>query len=304
MLLRTLSVVLVLLVAVLAKGAERPAQRVLYIGMDGTRTDALLAADAPHLKGLMDSGASSKRTNILGVRKNSADTISGPGWSNLLTGVWPDKHGVTDNTFKGRNYKRYPHVFSRIHEVHPGAKLYSYSIWAPIADFIVSDATESIHFKAKSDLYSDADVECAAKAVQTLKDGDPDVMFVYFGQIDASGHAKGFHPTVPEYMQAIHNVDGFVGELLSVLRSRPNCENENWLVLVCTDHGGLGTNHGGGHKVPEINTVFTIVNGSGAAHGEIAGPTHQVDLVATALKHLGITPKPEWQLDGHPIGLK
>jgi arylsulfatase A-like enzyme len=129
-------------------------------------------------------------------------------------------------------------------------------------------------------------------------------MFVYFGQVDGTGHAKGFHPTVKEYMTAIHRVDGYVGQLLSAMQSRKDFEKEHWLVLVCTDHGGLGTNHGGGRNVPEIHTVFAIVNGDGAAKGAIKGATHQVDMVATALAHLGIEPKPEWQLDGRAIGLE
>ncbi|HET6415506.1 MAG TPA: hypothetical protein VFG22_04370, partial [Polyangiales bacterium] len=31
-------------------------------------------------------------------------TFSGPGWSSILTGVWVDKHGVTDNSFDGARF--------------------------------------------------------------------------------------------------------------------------------------------------------------------------------------------------------
>src|SRR5262249_25415538 len=78
--------------------AQQPmSKRVLIIGIDGCRTDALKAAKAPNLQRLVREGAMAENTSILGDRPTGADTVSGPGWSNLLTGVWPDKHGVKDN---------------------------------------------------------------------------------------------------------------------------------------------------------------------------------------------------------------
>ncbi len=76
------------------------------------------------------------------------------------------------------------------------------------------------------------------------------------------------------------------------------------MIVIGTDHGGRGTGHGGNRETPEVNTVWCIVSGDGAAVGEIEGKTNQVDLVATALTHLGIPLKPEWKLDGRAIGLQ
>src|SRR5262245_55870584 len=98
--LRALLTALLCLVTLPAIAADRPASRVWFIGMDGVRTDALLAAKVPNLQKLIANGAFSQQTTILGPREHKADTISGPGWSNLLTGVWPDKHGVLNNEFK------------------------------------------------------------------------------------------------------------------------------------------------------------------------------------------------------------
>src|SRR6218665_3978081 len=143
--LRILLVFAVLTVFVVPEisAAERPANRVLFIGLDGTRPDALRAAKAPNLQGLIADGAVSYSTNIVGTNGDKADTVSGPGWSNLLTGVWPDKHGVTNNTFKNRNYENYPHFFARVREAYPSSKLYSYVTWTPIKQYVVSAADES-----------------------------------------------------------------------------------------------------------------------------------------------------------------
>jgi hypothetical protein len=45
--------------------------------------------------------------------------LAGPGWSSFLTGVWADKHGVNDNTFRGQNYDEYPHFFVHLKRAFP-----------------------------------------------------------------------------------------------------------------------------------------------------------------------------------------
>src|SRR5262249_34107101 len=92
--------------------AER-ANKVLIVGIDGCRTDALLKAKAPHLHGLIRSGAFSESTRVLPEHDTGVDTSSGPGWSAILTGVWADKHRVRDNSFEVSNYIDYPHFFQR-----------------------------------------------------------------------------------------------------------------------------------------------------------------------------------------------
>jgi len=127
---------------------------------------------------------------------------------------------------------------------------------------------------------------------------------VYFGSVDESGHKVGFHPSVNLYVAAIEVVDGQVGQLLKAIDSRPSRAAENWLILVSTDHGGKGTGHGDGHKVPEICTVFLIVSGPAAQQGKIEKQTYLVDLPVTALVHLGVKIDPAWKLDGQAVGLK
>lgn len=90
--------------------------KVLVIGMDGLRHDRIDAASAPHLKSMMANGTYG--TSLLYAGPMAA-TSSGPGWSTISTGVWPDKHGVKDNTFAGKNYGRYPGFLARLAQVRP-----------------------------------------------------------------------------------------------------------------------------------------------------------------------------------------
>jgi predicted AlkP superfamily pyrophosphatase or phosphodiesterase len=275
------------------RSANDPAPRVkkvLIIGIDGCRPDALLAANAPHLKGLIAAGAFSDQT------QTGEDTVSGPGWSSMLTGVWANKHGVRNNEFRNPNYDKYPHFFRRLKAVQPELTLESIVQWAPIHEKIVSGADHSVAART--------DALVAEGAVKVLSQQDPDVLFLHFDEVDGAGHSKGFHPTVPEYMQAIEQTDEYVGKVLEALKARPTYNDEDWLILSSTDHGGKGTGHGGGAKVPEIRTIFLIVSGPSALSGKIETPTYIVDVAATAIAHLGVDIADNWEFDGKPAGLK
>ena len=288
-----------------AEPVDNKQPRVLILGIDGCRPDALAVARTPHLDALAADGLLFEGTDIREPdAQDKADTISGPGWSNLFTGVWPDKHNVLNNEFSEPHYDRYPHFFKRLKEVRPQAFTASFSDWKPIAEKIVTAADINRNFPEQGKSYEEGDAEAAAACVKLMKPQSPDATCLYLGQVDETGHRHGFHPTVPEYVQAIEQVDRHIGEVVAAIRGRTQYAQENWLVLVCTDHGGLGTGHGGGHEEPEIRRTFLIVSGPSALRGRSDDPTWQVDVVATTLHHLGVTPRPEWELDGKAVGLK
>lgn len=290
--------------------AAEPQPKVLIFGLDGTRPGALRAADTPNIDQLIAHGASSFTTQILGARFTKNDTISGPGWSSNLTGVWADKHGVMDNTFEGRNFDEYPHFFHYLEEAQPESFTVSIASWSPINKYIVSEA-DIVHTEPTGEGTDEeplagvkqADVGSTEKAVEILKTTDPTAMFLYFHQIDSAGHTFGFHRSVPEYVVAIERVDRHIGEVLEALRNRETYNEEDWLILVTTDHGGKGRGHSNGQKVPSIRTTFLIVSGPSAKQGRIKRQTYTVDVATTALAHLGVEIEPEWKLDGRVVGL-
>lgn len=307
--LRTTAFLLVALLWTSTLAVAGDSRRVLVIGIDGCRPDAVEAAETPNIDALAKDGTWFEGTDIRQpVRTDDANTISGPGWSNLLTGVWPDKHGVLDNKFTSPHYDRFPHFFARIKEARPDAFTASYSTWPPIARIITRSADDVQNFPADDpkDLkgYIEGDIEATSATINCLKSKDPTCIVLYLGQVDETGHKFGFHPTIPEYITAIERVDAHIGDVLATVKDRSKARNEDWLILVCTDHGGAGTDHGDGHNNPEIRRTYMIVSGNAAAKGRSTEQTWQVDVVPTALKHLGIEIKPEWELDGRPVGLK
>ena len=282
-----------------------PKGRVLVIGIDGVRPDALQIADTPAIDELITAGAFTNNTKILGDRYRDNETISGPGWSSFLTGVWADKHGVNDNTFRGENYEEYPHFFALLKQAFPKAVTGSFVDWEPIDTFILRDAdVREVCPASSKDSLSQKDEKLAYKAAEFLAQQNPHAVFVYFGQVDEIGHQDGFHPSVPSYLQALQAVDAHVAILVKAIQSRPEYVAENWLVVISTDHGGRGRKHRGGHDVPEIFTTFLVVSGSSSIQGEIEEPSYIVDIPVTALTHLGVAVDVAWQLDGKAVGIR
>ncbi|MBK8659915.1 MAG: alkaline phosphatase family protein [Bacteroidetes bacterium] len=62
-------------------------RKVLIIGIDGTRSDALQQANVPNLDALIANGLYTYDAWHCGI------TVSGPSWSTIMTGVWWNKHG-------------------------------------------------------------------------------------------------------------------------------------------------------------------------------------------------------------------
>jgi len=281
----------------IAAAADPPGRngKVLLIGLDGVRPDALLAAETPSFDRLIEHGA-------LSTTAQAADiTVSGPCWSGILTGVWRDKHGVADNEFTGRDYETYPCFFKRIKEARPDLVTASFITWLPLDTFIIESSGADI--RIVHDYEDDGDEKCVQAAVETLLRDDPDVTFFYFADPDIAGHNHGFHPASPAYLEEIESVDAQVGRLLDAVHGRDTYDREDWLILVITDHGGtLAGGHGGGRPVQR--TIFYLASGAGAARGELRDTVNQVDAAVTAMAHLGIELDPAWKMDGRVIGLK
>jgi predicted AlkP superfamily pyrophosphatase or phosphodiesterase len=212
----------------------------------------------------------------------------------LLTGTWPAKHGVQDNSFEGARFERYPHVFVRAKEARPELVTVSFAHWAPIHEQIVAGADLSRACGSAQ--------EVEDEAVRLLKEGDPDFLFLHLDDVDHAGHESGYSVDVPAYLEAIAQADRHVGAVLSAVRERPGYADEDWLILVTTDHGGSGTSHG--QDIPEHRTIFLIVSGSSTARGTIEPAPEIVDAAATALAHLGIDPDSSWELDGSPVAVR
>ena len=188
--------------------------RVLMIGIDGVRSDALQVAVTPNLDGLIAGGFFSPDA------LNDDITISGPGWSAIHCGVRSGKHNVVDNSFAGQNYVQYPGWLKRVEDAHPEWNTVSASQWSPINSQIVGTTADVV-----------VNPSSAAQATQTvvgaLTTGDPHAIFVHLDDPDYAGHAYGFSPFVFPYLDAMEQMDVLIGQMLDAMESRPDFVEED-----------------------------------------------------------------------------
>ncbi|MCX5271563.1 alkaline phosphatase family protein [Streptomyces virginiae] len=272
--------------------------KVLVIGIDGAVLDRVKVAAAPNLNGLMAQGLTARSTLYAGPM---AATSSGPGWSTIATGVWPDKHGVKDNSFIGKNYAAHPDFLTRIENAEPALNTYAAADWEPITStdqngpIFSSKVDKRLSLKGDRDGYRTEDPKVAAAAAAELRDQNPDAAFVYLGEIDAAGHSYG--AASQQYLDTIARVDTLVGQLLTAVKNRPTYAQENWKILVSTDHGHTDSGGHGGSTIQERGT-FVIAKGPGIPAGSVRSDVRLVDVAATALAQVGVSGT---GLDGVPL---
>lgn len=289
----------------------------LLIGIDGCRSDALQQASTPHLDALLSNSVYSFDSWHVGI------TFSGPSWTTILTGVQWNKHGVSDNTISGSRFDSFPPFPKLAKEIKPALKCVEVVEWSPLADEFYNDGWDEKIKVADGNSFATAD-----SAVVQLQDTALDLLFVYFDKVDLTGHTTTFSPSNTLYINAIQQVDSAVGNVLNALYARSAYANEDWLILLITDHGGNLFFHGG--NTYEERHIWWIASGSAVTPEQISAPdpgTYNCnlnntldtgcvnlnllkqspihpDIAVTALHHLifdtGIHPetKAEWQLDG------
>ncbi|GAA1288368.1 alkaline phosphatase family protein [Saccharothrix xinjiangensis] len=275
-----------------AAAAAAAATKVLVIGIDGLVLDRIAAADAPALDSLIGTGSSSK-TSL--YANPMAPTLSGPGWATIATGAWPDRHGVTSNSW-GTSHRlaEHPDFLTRLERADRSRTTYAIATWAPL----VTTSAGTAIFGPEIDLRvpSGGDQATADQASRHIRATDADAGFLHFDDVDAAGHSCGAAGSC--YRDAITDVDRRVKQVLDAIAARPTRAQEDWTVVVTSDHGHTDTGgHGGG--TPGERSSLIIHTGPGVTPGRPAVAPENVDVAATALSRFGVTAT---GLDGRPLG--
>jgi len=269
----------------LAAESRALTNKVLIIGMDGTMPSALAVARTPNLDALKSNGCYSVRVVAHPVTHSAAS------WSSMFTGVWGDKHGVNDpgNSFAGNQFTNYPSFYKRIEAANSNLNTLAFARWAPMLT-AVPDADVKLSF--------DSDTAVTDETCRRLTNSNPDVFWMLLLDVDSAGHSSGWGPTVSNYVRAIENSDARVGQIIGALTNRVTYTNEDWLVILTTDHGEHD------HPDPERSRITWVINsGPSAARGVIWPSPSIVDICATVLTHMRIPINPGWNLDARVEGL-
>ncbi|MFJ6697921.1 alkaline phosphatase family protein [Streptomyces sp. NPDC091272] len=271
-----------------ARAAKTP--KVLVIGLDGAMLRRIKDADTPHLDALMAAGITAPSSLYTSPM---APTSSGPGWSTLITGVWPDKHKVVNNEFTGADFTTYPDFLTRVETARPALRTYAVASWNPVTDVIFSAKVD----ERVSTPGAEYDTGTTSRAVARVK-ADVDAVFVHLDNVDHAGHASG--NASQAYLDALHGVDTQVGQIVAAVKSRATYGNEDWLIMITADHGHTAAGGHGGNSWDERQT-FMIATGAGLPAGTTRYDVRMPDIAVSALVHLGIAIDPAWRLDGRAV---
>ena len=259
-------------------------RKVLIVGWDGVRTDALAVADTKNLFSLTKEATYSWNVD------RGPYTVSVPGWSTLLHGVWPNKHGLRENAFAGNRYSDYPDIFSLAKEIQPHLITANISNWNQFLDITQQ---ENISIEV------DSDYQLTQQTLMLLNTQTPDISVLHFNDPDFNGHETGFSPDNPNYIKAIQKSDLYLKSLMDIVKYREANFDEEWMVVVTTDHGGCEGHHDQQEDKKETRFIWYVIRTPNQTPLNLTTEkTNLVDILPTVFDWLTIPVKKEWGLDG------
>lgn len=206
-------------------------RKVLLISIDGVTGSELKTIAPPKMEEL-------KRTG-----KYNYDIIKGTvatdaaSWVSMLTGVGYSKHLINSDDF----------VPTPPSDTHTGgAKTYRNILgyvfnYKAIKTAIVTPWQNLRDYLKIADFKPVVTTDLAVKdSTINLLNTKPQVgaVIVNFKEVQVAGLNGGYLASNTTYKDAILKADGYVGEIMTALKARKTYANEDWLVIVTSNHGG------------------------------------------------------------------
>jgi predicted AlkP superfamily pyrophosphatase or phosphodiesterase len=274
--------------------AQRPSgiERVLIIGVDGLAPFGIEQAATPNLDSLMEVGAYSMQARAV------MPSSSSPNWASMIMGASPAEHTVTSNAWElrdvadtilcnGEKGKHWPTIFRIAREQHPDANLACFYDWSGFGR-LIEPGVATIRADTRGE-----DLTARAAAEYWI-DNKPEFMFVHLDHVDHAGHSHEWGSE--EYILAVEKADRLIGDIFRAVHQSGTVKST--LILVTSDHGGIGTRHGG--DTHEERTIPWIAAGPGVRSGHaITQSIETYDTAATIAYALGLTPPECWI--GQPV---
>jgi predicted AlkP superfamily pyrophosphatase or phosphodiesterase len=286
----------------LAAGAAPRAEHVFIISIDGGSPAVIKQSRMPVLDKLATQGACTWTAQTI------KPFVTLPAHTSMLTGVGPDKHRITWNSWKPTNgVVAVPTVFAVAkpagfstamfvgkekfrHLLQPGT-VDEFSFNRAAAQVMPESQNGSNKMTAEDNTFARA---VAANAAAYIVKHRPNLCFIHFTDPDAVGHKYGWGS--PEQIKAFADVDAALGAVVNAVHQAGLAESS--VLIISADHGGHKKTHG--RSTPADVQIPWMAWGKGVKqHFEITAPVNICDTAATALWLLDL-PRPS-ELDGTPV---
>lgn len=309
------------MVASLAASAQRQQKvpKAVFIILDGIPADVIEKLHPPTLDAISSQGGYTRA--IVGGNRGTyteTPTISAVGYNSAITGTWVNKHNVWDNDIRDPNY-RYKNLFRILEESEPAKKTAIFSTWLDNRTKLIGEGlpeaggirldysfdglendTLAYPHDSNADYIRRIDEAVASRAATVIGNDGPDLSWVYLEYTDDMGHRYG---DSEQFFTSIMNADRLVGKIWEAVNSREQKFNEDWLVVITTDHGrdaATGRNHG---SQSDRERLGWIVTNAPALNARFRQNPAIVDIMPSVCNHLGITlpANVARELDGVPF---
>lgn len=248
---------------------SKKAPKCLFLGWDGCRADAmkyLISNGDAELSGThrvtpYSAIAELKKagglyvTYVGGVKGQHQETSTAQGWASAFCGKWMKKEYKTgwewtlDDSYptvmKTLALKSYQTSFSVMWEMH-----FDFTYKSEI-EFTKENNLKQSYFRFETD------EEIYYNLIDRLKTDD-DLIVGIFENPDSNGHNTGFGDGNYRYVSGVCNLDRLSYSLLTQIKKRESFDDEDWLVVICSDHGGLTTRHGS--QLVQSKTTFLAIS--------------------------------------------
>ena len=298
-------------------GKETP--KALFIILDGISADVIEKVNPPALADIAKEGGYTRAYVGGGAGTYSeTPTISAVGYNSLLTGTWANKHNVWDNKIEDPNY-HYKTIFSIAEEFNPELHTAIFSTWTDnrtklVGENLSQTNTIKLDYKfdgleldtikyphdGQSDYIHRIDEAVADEAARYVAKEGPDLSWVYLQFTDDMGHRHG---DSEKFYEAIRIADEQVGRIWKAIKERERKFDEDWLIVVTTDHGRdstSGKHHGGQSPRERLTWIYTNADNLNERFKQTPAV---VDIMPSICNHINI-PIPDHlmrELDGVPF---
>jgi predicted AlkP superfamily pyrophosphatase or phosphodiesterase len=319
-------VIWVLAAAIFPTGvsAQGKTKKTLFVIVDGISADVIEKVAKPNLDAIAKVGGYS-RAHVGGEKDtySQSPTISAVGYNCLLTGTWTNKHNVWDNDIKDPNYN-YWTIFRFFKEQYPQKQSAVFSTWLDNRTKLIGDGLlqtnrlridypfdgfelDTIHFPhdKQSEYIHRIDEKVVDEAASYMESNAPDLSWVYLEYTDDMGHKYG---DSQQFHDAIKIMDDQMGRLWKAIRVREKNFNEDWLLVITTDHGrDPESGKGHGRQTDRERSTWIVTNAKGL-NANFNPRTGQevpgiVDIMPTIARHMDVSfPKEQaFEVDGVPF---
>ena len=279
--------------AIRSYAAKKPAH-VIVVGFDGWGAYSVPKAEMPNLSELMERGAwTLKKRSVL----PSSSAIN---WASMFMGVGTEGHGYTTWGSKTPEIPSialsengiFPTIFTITRQQRPKSEIGVLYEWDGIKYLI--DTLAVSHHAQVSPTPEGSSVPITDAFAEYIRQSKPTLALVSYDSPDAVGHRVG-HDT-PEYYAMLRELDGHLGRIVGALKEAGIYDSS--VVIVTSDHGGIGKGHGG-ITLAEMETPFVIAGPGVRQIGEFKSDMMQYDVAATIAWLLGLKQPQRWV--GRPV---